>query len=264
MTFFDWMTANEEVLGEGPGLFCALHIGLMISLFSLLVVFYFVFKKHPIFAKKYIFVICIFMIISRVFRMIFRIAVGEDSFFEAMPWHLCHIMCFVIGFMTLFNVKKFITPIAVFAFFGGILTFLFGDYYQYNILTFYDIESIILHFMLPLVSIYYLATKQLKLSYSTILQTAIFILCLVSYAEIGNTIFGDTNFMYIRENGLPFKIFPGSHIFTYLFLVVLTFAVAIVTLAVKDYFKNHRHSKQQKRIMPNSIIDDEEIISENE
>ena len=261
MTFYDWMTANEEVLSEGPGLYCPLHIILMVVLAILLVSFYFIFKKYPIFAKKFIFWICIIMIASRIFRMVFRISVGADTFFEAMPWHLCHIMCFVIGFMTIFNVKKFITPIAVFAFFGGILTFLFGDYYQYNVLTFYDVESIGLHFMLPLVSIYYLATKQLKLSYTTILQTAIFIVCLGSYAEIGNTIFKDTNFMYIRENGLPFKIFPGTHIFTYLFLIAITFGIALIALSIKNHYKNKKHI-DKKEILSTTLIDEEELMAE--
>ena len=54
MTFYDWMTANEEVLSEGPGLYCPLHIILMVVLAILLVSFYFIFKKYPIFAKKFI------------------------------------------------------------------------------------------------------------------------------------------------------------------------------------------------------------------
>ncbi len=240
MTFYDWMTANENVLSAGKGLYSPLHIVLIILCFLWLITAFILFKKFPTFAKKFTFWIVIIMMTSRIFRMIFRIAVGADSFFQAMPWQLCHIMCFAIGILFLSKSKKFITPIATFAFFGGVLTFLFGDYYMYNILTFYDIESILLHIFLPTVSIYYLATKQITYTYASLNQTIVFLLALVCYGEIGNLIFPDANIMYIKQNGLPFKIFPGSHILTYIFLVAVSFGIAYLILYIKNKKKNKK------------------------
>lgn len=77
MTFWDWMTANEEVLQPGKGLFSTLHICLIAFLVIYLITIFFLFKKFPKFAKTFTLVIVCFMLVSRIFRMIFRVSVGR-------------------------------------------------------------------------------------------------------------------------------------------------------------------------------------------
>ncbi len=244
MSFWEWLTYSEDVQYVKEGLYSPLHIGLICFLAIWLVSMFFVFKKYPHFARKMIVTLAIFMIISRLFRMILRICTGLDSFIEAMPWELCHIMCFVISILVLTKAKNFVTPVSVFAFFGGVLTFLFGNYYADPVMSFFDIESIILHICLPTVAIYFLATKQIKYTYKSVTQTLIFLLLLVCYGEVGNMIFPDRNIMFIQENGLPFKIFPGSHIWTYLLLVSIGFGLAYFVLFLKGRIKKKKIEKK--------------------
>lgn len=249
MTFWDWMIANEDVLGSGKGLFCSLHICLIVFLFAWIVASFFIFRKWKKFARVFCMVVVIFMLISRLFRMIFGACVGTGNIWSnLLPWHLCHIMCFVIGILFLTKSKKFITPVVIFAMIGSIMTFMFGDYYKYNVLTFYDIESIIHHFILCTVAMYYIGTKKVSLTYKSVAETAIFMLLLGCYAEVGNTIFGNTNFMFIRQNGLPFKILPGSHIFTYIILFVLVYGSLFGVVAIRNVIKNKHSKKVAKEI----------------
>ena len=264
MTFWDWMTANEEVLSPGKGLYCPLHICLMVCLFAWIVVSFFIFRKWQKFGKVFCLVTVIIMLISRVFRMIFLACVQDVNIWSnLLPWHLCHIMCFVMGILFLTKSKKFVTPVAIFAMIGSIMTFMFGDYYKYNVLTFLDIESIVCHFMLCTVGMYYIATKKVSLTYKSVAETAIFMLLLACYAEVGNTIFKTTNFMFIRQNGLPFKIFPGSHIFTYMLLFVLVYGSLFAVVAIKDAIKAKRLIPRTVKEKAKPVVDTEEVVKES-
>lgn len=263
MTFWDWMTANEEVLGAGKGLYCPLHICLIVFLFAWIAASFFIFRKWPKFSKIFCLSTVIFMLVSRTFRMIFLACVQDVNIWtNILPWHLCHIMCFVMGILFLTKSKKFATPVAIFAMIGSIMTFMFGDYYKYNALTFLDIESILCHFMLCTVAMYYIATKKVVLTYKSVAETAIFMLLLACYAELGNTIFKTTNFMFIRQNGLPFKVFPGSHIFTYMLLFVLVYGSLFGVVAIKNAIKKKR-IKPEKAVETQSILEAEPLVKES-
>lgn len=49
-SFYDWLIENKEVMGDGPGLWCPLHICLMVMLAAWLVACWFICKKHKKFA----------------------------------------------------------------------------------------------------------------------------------------------------------------------------------------------------------------------
>ncbi len=262
MSFWDWMTANEAVLEPGKGLFSPLHIILMIALTAHLIGMYFLFKKHPNFSKKLIFWMVIVMLSSRVFRMIFRVSVGADSFFESFPWELCHIMCLAISIAYFMKAKKGVLAISIYAMMGGILTFIFGDYYQYSVLTFYDIESILLHILLPTVALYNFMTIKPKFNYSSIFSTAIALLLLVCYAEMGNTIFGDTNFMFIRENGLTFQLTAGSHIWTYIILFLSAISIGCLAIYLNDRKKKKALASAESGDVIPLVIAEEVIETE--
>ena len=95
-TFLDWLTENLDAFGPGKGLYCATHIMLMVTLAAWRISFIFIAFKHPNFAKKFGAVLAITMSVLRIIRMIVQVASGKYTFVEALPWHLCHIMCFAL------------------------------------------------------------------------------------------------------------------------------------------------------------------------
>ena len=123
-TFTDWLFENKEALGEGPGLWCSLHIVLIVIMLAWLTVSFFLFRKYKNFAMKFTFVLAIIMPSIRVLRMIVQLISGDFSFVEVLPWHLCHLMSFVFPLFFLLKIKKGFLAVLVVTFFGGILTFL--------------------------------------------------------------------------------------------------------------------------------------------
>ena len=115
--------------------------------------------------------------------------------------------------------------------------------FEWNVLNFYDIESIILHVMLALTATSSFMKGDFKFTASNIYLIPIFMLILACWAEFGNTLFG-TNFMYIRENGLPFTIIPGHHLFTYALIAVLIFSLMYLPFIIKYIKSKNKNSAQ--------------------
>lgn len=242
-TFLDWLTENLDAFGAGEGLYCTTHIILMVALGVWLISFIFIAFKHPNFAKKFGAVLAIIMSVLRIIRMIVQVASGKYTFVEALPWHLCHIMCFALTIIYFIKPTRFSLPILCLSVLGGVMTFIFGNYYYTNVLTFYMIESIILHFCLPTVVICYIASRKPKYNWKSIIEVPIVLAVLCGWASIGNAIFPEQNFMYIKHNGLPFNLFGDAH-FIWTYLVI---AVIIVGLVAATYFviKAIKKRKQQ-------------------
>lgn len=242
ITFKDWLIKDYNgKVPEGGGLWCNMHIILMVALAIWLVVCFFVFKKHKTFAKRFTYVLCFIMIISRLVRMLLLMFVAKQSFLEVWPWHLCHILAIVFPLYYFTKSKFFVLPVLMLTFFGGILTFVFGDYYQYVSFSFLDIESIGLHFMMPTVVLGALCSNTFKVELSKIWQLPVALVLLVGYASIGNAIVDGANFMFLKENGLPFNFFPGySHIYTYLILgviLIILFLLPFIFISAKNKHK---------------------------
>ena len=119
-TFTDWLFENKDALGTGPGLWCPLHIALVVIILVWLVVAFFIFRKYKNFSRKFTFALCIIMPAVRILRMIVQLASGEYSFVEILPWHLCHLMSFVLPIFYFTKTKKFFLPVLVASFFGGV------------------------------------------------------------------------------------------------------------------------------------------------
>ena len=244
-TFIDWLTENLDAFGPGKGLYCTTHIILMIVLGIWLVGFIFIARKYPNFAKKFGAVLAIYMTVFRVIRMIVQVASGKYTFVEALPWHLCHIMCFALTIIYFLKSTRFSLPILCLSVLGGVMTFIFGDYYYTNVLTFYMIESIILHFCLPTIVICYVASRKPKYTWKSILEVPIVLGVLVGWASIGNAIFPNQNFMYIKQNGLPFNLFPNHHfIWTYLVIAIILIGLVAATYFIVKAIKKKNQNKQ--------------------
>lgn len=244
-TFYDWLTENLDAFGPGEGLYCTTHIILMVVLAAWLVSFIFIAIKHKKFAKIFGSVLAITMSVLRIIRMIVQVASGKYTFVEALPWHLCHIMCFALTIIYFIKPTRFSLPILCLSVLGGIMTFIFGDYYYTNVLTFYMIESIILHFCLPTVVICYLVTRAPKYGWKNIAEVPIVLGVLCGWASIGNAIFPEQNFMFLKHNGLPFNLFGDAHfIWTYLVM-----AVIIVGLVAAVYFISKAIKKRKQQVV---------------
>lgn len=242
-SFNDWLFGSDS-LPKGGGLYCPTHIILMIVMAGWIVGSYFLFKKYKNFAYSLTKVLCWFMIISRILRMCLLFFSKVNTFVEVLPWHLCHLMAFVFPLFYLTKTKKFFLPILCVTFFGGILTFAFGSYYQYQIFTFLDIESILLHFMMVTVVTSCIATGYYKINLKASWQIPIMLAFLIGHASLGNYLCKDQNFLFLKHNGLPFNLFPNhSHIYTYIILVLFLTIVTYTPLLILAYAK---HKKQYK------------------
>lgn len=242
-TFKDWLIANDSVLPKGGGLFSTPHI-IMILLMALWIVgTYILFSKYRNLAHKVITFCCYFMMFSRLFRIVFEVVVGTNTFVEMWPWHLCHVMAFAFPAFYLTKTKNFFTPIVIVTFFGGTLTFLFGDYYVYSIFTFFDIESLLLHLMMFTVVVGVIATRYITLELKNLWQVPIVLAFVIINASIGNYLCPDKNFLFLKENGLPFNLFPGhSHLYTYTILVLVIAIIVIVPILIINHIRKKKDS----------------------
>lgn len=238
-SFWDWLIENKEVMGDGPGLWCPLHFALMGLLAAWLVACWFIFKKYPKFALKFTFVLCILMLVTRVFRMALLYFSGVQTFVEMLPWHLCHLMCFVFPIFFFTKTKKFFLPVLVVTFFGGILTFIFGDYYYLETLSFLHIESLFLHFAMPTVVFGCIASGYFKVRVKDFWQGYVGILLIGCWSMIGNLLVGGANYLYLMSNGLPFDLFAFlnwdySYLLTYAVLIGIISLVAILPFYIYE------------------------------
>lgn len=250
MTFLNWLIETGD-LGEGPGLWCPLHFVLMGLLFAWIVICFIWFSKKKEFALKLTTWLCYVMLFFRVFRTLLLIFSGKESVIGAMPWHLCHIMAIVFPAFYLTKTKKFFLPIVCVTLFGGLLTFIFGDYYCYSTLTFLQIESLLLHFLMPTVVAGVVASGYFKIKLEEFWQIPLLLLFLVCYAELGNNLVSGANFLFLRENGLPFNLFNAHFIYTYLVLVAIMAVIFTLPPLIYLYYKRHKIKKFRRSVRQN-------------
>jgi hypothetical protein len=256
MTFWDWMVANPDALGTGAGLFGWSHFVTFFIIIAVIAGLSFAFYYHRTFARRFVLVMGIFMVTSRVFRMIFRTIVlwhGTITLAEELiPWNLCHIMCFLLGFALIFHnpdkqhgrtYKILVTMVSWYALIGGMLVFMFGNYYEFSIMSYYDIESILLHIFLPVGWLYFLAIRQMEFSYTSILCVMAGMFLLWGYGIIGNAWLvpynPKANIMFVHYNGLPFSFYPRAHfLWTYATMAAAGYLIAFISLFVKRKLKH--------------------------
>jgi len=249
-TFYDWLIENKDVMGDGPGLWCPLHIILMVLLAVWLVACWFLCKKYKKFAMLMTTVLCIMLLVSRVFRMLLLYFSGTQTFVEILPWHLCHVMSFVFPIFFLTKTKKFFLPVLIVTFFGGVLTFIFGDYYYLSTLSFLHIESLFLHFAMPTVVFACIASGYFKVKVKDFWQGFVGIALLAGWSMIGNSVIEGANYLYLMENGLPFNLFPGhSHLYTYAILLIIIAFITITPFFLYEKIKKKNEDKSFSIIM---------------
>jgi len=242
-SFTNWLIETGD-LGKGPGLWCVMHFILMFLLFTWMIGCFVIFRRHKKFALKVTKVVCYIMISFRIFRMLLLIVSGKETIVQAMPWHLCHIMAIVFPLFFLTNTKKFFLPIVCVTLFGGILTFIFGDYYTFSTFSFLQLESLFLHFCMPTVVMGVIASGWFEVKIEELWQIPILLLMLIGYAELGNTLVKGANYLYLRENGLPFNLFGNANfIYTY---IVLVCVLSVIFIGFMYFGARIRKQKNKK------------------
>lgn len=252
-SFKDWFLETGD-LGVGKGLWCPLHF-VLISLLTLWTVACFiVFSRHKKLGLKFTKITCIVMLSFRVFRMALLMISGKETIVQALPWHLCHVMAIIFPLYFLTGTRKGFLPIVCVTLFGGILTFLFGDYYCFEVLSFLQLESLFLHFCMPTVVAGVLATGWFKIETKDVWQIPILLLMLVCWAELGNTLVPGSNFLYLRESGLPFNLFGNAHFyFTYLVLIFVLVIAFFLPIIISKIIKRKKFSHFRKMVFQNLV-----------
>ena len=69
------------------------------------------------------------------------------------------------------------------------------------------------------------------------------------WSSLGNALVDGANFLYLKENGLPFTLFGLHFYFTYFILVLVCSVVAITPFAISE------HIKKKKRTSFDIIMD---------
>lgn len=252
-SFKDWLLETGD-LGVGKGLWCPLHIILIVALALWTIFCFLFFSKHKKFALKLTKVLCILMIVFRVFRMALLMISGKETVVQALPWHLCHVMAIVFPLYFLTGTRKGFLPVVCVTLFGGILTFLFGDYYKFSVLSFLQIESLFLHFSMTTVVAGVLATGWLKVKSSESWQIPVLLIMLLCWAELGNTLVSGSNFLFLRENGLPFNLFKGAHFyFTYLVLILILTVAFFFPIVLSKIIKRQKNKYFRKEARQNLV-----------
>lgn len=252
--FYDWLIENAEVMGDGPGLWCPIHIALMVLLAAWLMTCWFLCKKFKKFARVLTTVLCIVMVSFRIFRMALLYFSGTQTFVEILPWHLCHLMSFVFPIFFLTKTKKFFLPVLVVTFFGGILTFIFGDYYYLSTLSFLHYESLLLHFMMPTVVIACIASGYFKVRVKDFWQAFVGVILIACWSMVGNLLVEDANYLYLMKNGLPFDLFAFlnwqySYTLTYVVLVAVISVISISPFYIYERLQKKKVDKSFEIIM---------------
>ncbi|PKK97443.1 MAG: hypothetical protein CVV58_01200 [Tenericutes bacterium HGW-Tenericutes-3] len=209
--------------GLGEGSFGGRHfIWMGIVLFLSIGGFYF-FKKYPNYEKKMVLIIVLSLFFVRLFHQTTRAIIGVESpWTQAFPFHMCTVLTFLLPLTVIFHWDIIKTPVYVLSIMGGVITLLMGDYFGDRFLTFWTLEGMSAHTILIIVPIYEIAANKFELNIKKSWQVFIGILILMGWATLANEVFYvdlDPNYMYLKENALPF----GNDQNFFLFYVLIFF-----------------------------------------
>jgi len=89
-----------------------------------------------------------------------------------------------------------------------------------------------LHFCMPTVVVGVLATNYIQIKSQDLWQIPIILVMLALYASLGNLLVPEANFLFLKENGLPFNLFGNAHFyFTYaVLLIILTIIFVLIMI----------------------------------
>lgn len=242
MKFFKkfFTQSNDEehligLLGKGEGAFGYRHFIWIALTIVLAIVLYKLFKKHPKAGKWFVLISSVLLFTVRLINQIYRAIKGlENPWYAAFPFHLCTLMTFIIPVVAFFNLKELKKYVYGTAIMGGVITVLFGEYFDYKFLTFGTLEGITAHMLLIYIPLVEIAIDNFHFDIKDWWKTTIAMATCCLWATLGNlVIFKDynKNFMYLRRNALPFDTkVPFFLIYVLIYVVFLLIMQGVPTL----------------------------------
>jgi len=245
MSFFQKFFLYYEMNGSytsysdslGAGAFVDIRHYLWLIVILLLAFFgYQLFKKFPRLGSIIVIVLAVSLFTFRLGHQTARAILGvENPWTQAFPFHMCTVLTFLLPLTIVFKWKKIETPVYVLSMMGGIITALMGDYFSSQFMNIYTLEGMSAHTLLIILPIYQIALGRFKLEFKNSLYVFMGVLILMGWATLANEIFFvglDSNYMYLRHNGLPGDI-GGQYyflIYTAIFLLFYGLIFGIPTL----------------------------------
>lgn len=207
-------------------------------------VVYQLFKKKPKFGQIVTKVLVSGLFMVRLTNQIFRASIGaEIPAWKAFPFHLCTVMTFVLPLVVVFNIKKLKTPVYTLSMMGGLITIIMGDYFDNRFLTFASLEGMSAHTLLFLVPLMEVATRNFKLEFKKAWTVVVGLLVLILWGTLANEVFfkgTNSNYMYLKENGLPGNI--GGDYYLVVYAAIFFFFFALIFGIPTLYRKVKKHA----------------------
>ena len=211
-------------------LWIALTIGLCVGLYIL-------FAKYKKAGKITVITMAIGMFLVRLVNQTVRAIIGaEVPWTRAFPFHLCTVMTFLLPIIVLLSYYKpqnktislFKHAIYVLSILGGIITVIVGDFFDSSFMNFGTIEGIVAHTVMILIPIIEIAIGNFRLDIKTSWTVIVGMLVLIGWASLANFVFFkdyDTNYMFLRKNGLPGNIGGDAYFLIYILIFAIMFSL---------------------------------------
>ncbi len=217
------------------------HFAWMAAVILLCVLGYQIAKRKPKLGKILVVSLSSALFLTRLVHQSFRgIAGVEVPWFAAFPWHMCTVLTFVLPIVIVFNIKVLKQAVYVLSIMGGIITVLVGDYFVDLFLPFSAMEGISAHTLLVVLPIMEIGLGRFTLDIKKYWHVLAGMLGFMGWATLANEVVFkgyDTNYMYLRHNGLPGDL-GGDNYFLIYVAIFIVFSASIygLPLAYKKLF----------------------------
>lgn len=193
------------------------------------------FRSHPQHARTTIVVLSIIMISSRLIVHITPQILGDELFWEVLPFHLCSITSISMGVIALFDINKLKAPIYVLGMMGAITTIGAGETFIYSFINFYYALGIVSHTLLLLIPIIEIASGTFRLDLKQTPYTFGTLLLFMAWAMFANKVLLtkiDPNYMFLERNGLPGDFGGSWYFLVYIAIFFLIYAAIFVPVMI--------------------------------
>jgi uncharacterized membrane protein YwaF len=232
------------------------HYAWMVAVIIISVALFQVARHKPKLGKILLISIASALFIVRLVHQTYRgIAGVEVPWFSAFPWHMCTVLTFVLPIVIVFDIKVLKQAVYMLSIMGGIITVLVGDYFVDLFLPFSAIEGISAHTLLIALPIMEIGLGTFKFKINKYWEVIGATLILMAWATLANEVIFkgyDTNYMYLRHNGLPANI--GGDYYILVYVGIFLFFSAAIYGSPLLYNKIFSKTKNKESSLPGTNI----------
>ncbi|MFA6801528.1 MAG: hypothetical protein WCR19_05425 [Acholeplasmataceae bacterium] len=220
----------EDNLGHGAYQDYRHFLWMVVTIILVIIVFK-VFKTKQQFGYKVMMTASIGLFSVRFINQVMRAIIGaEVPALRAFPFHLCTVMTFLLPIVIVFNIKKLKPAVFLLSMMGGIITILIGDYFDNKFMTFGMLEGMTAHTLLILIPCINMAIGGFKMTFKKSLTVFPAMMVLLLWATFANEVLFkayDTNYMYLRRNGLPGNLGGNYYLLIYGAIFLLLYGLIV-------------------------------------